>query len=90
MDAWRLDFDRRLAEARTQGVRNPLPMHDDRPPASMSPPGALAVGQITEQGLRLFESKRQSEGRKAAQHGITLERAEVQHPVEIPPVKTDP
>ena len=56
----------------------------------MSPPGAPAVGQITEQGLRLFEAKRHSEGRKAVQHGITLERLEPQKPAEAPSEKTDP
>ena len=89
MDAWRLDFDRRLAEARTQGPRIPLAERGDQPPASMSPPGAPAVGQITEQGQRLFEAKRQSESRKAAQHGIALERIEPPPPVENPPTKTD-
>ncbi|MDB4930329.1 MAG: radical domain protein [Myxococcaceae bacterium] len=90
MDAWREDFERRVAEARAQGGRRPLPVHGDQPSASMSPPGAPAVGQITEQGLRLFESKRQSEGRKAAQHGIALERNEVAPPPETRQIKTDP
>ena len=85
MDAWRQDFERRLAEARAQGPRRPL--QGDQPPASMSPPNAPAVGQITEQGLRLFESKRNSEGRKAAQHGIALERPEVLSPAGRPPPK---
>jgi MoaA/NifB/PqqE/SkfB family radical SAM enzyme len=88
MDAWRQDFDRRLAEARAQGPQRPAHDNNDLPPASMSPPGAPAVGQITEQGLRLFESKRQSEGRKAAQHGIALERVEPQPSADNQPVKT--
>jgi MoaA/NifB/PqqE/SkfB family radical SAM enzyme len=88
MDAWRKDFDRRLAEARAQGPQRPAHDNNDHPPASMSPPGAPAVGQITEQGLRLFESKRQSEGRKAAQHGIALERVEPQPSADNQPVKT--
>jgi hypothetical protein len=89
MDAWRADFERRLAEARSQPKR-PLAVHGDQPPASMSPPDAPAVGLITEQGRRLFEAKRQSEGRKAAQHGIALERVEAPTPVASPPDKTDP
>ena len=89
MDAWRQDFDRRLAEARAQGTHRPNQGRDDQPPASMSPPGSPAVGLITEQGLRLFEAKRHSEGRKAAQHGITLERPEVQPAAANHRVKTD-
>lgn len=89
MDAWRQDFERRLAEARAQGGRRPLPVHGEQPPASMSPPGSPPVGQITEKGLRLFEARRQSEGRKATQHGIVLERAEGQDQAGDPPVKTD-
>ncbi len=90
MDAWRADFERRVAEARAAGNRRPLPMHGDQPPEHMTPPNAPAVGQITEQGLRLFESKRNSEGKKAAQIGISLERMEVQIPVTPPLTKTEP
>jgi hypothetical protein len=35
------------------------------------------VGQVTEQGMRLFEAKRLVEGRKAERLGITLERPDV-------------
>ena len=84
------DFDGAWPRPAPQGGRRPLPVHGDQPPGVDAPPGAPAVGQITEQGLRLFEAKRQSEGRKAAQHGIALERNEVAPPPETPQIKTDP
>ncbi len=76
--AWREDFDRRLAEARAQGS-SPRRGHD-APPPEMTPQGAPPVGAITEQGLRLFEAKRLTEGRKAARLGVALERPDVATP----------
>lgn len=46
----------------------------------MTPQGAPPVGAITEQGLRLFEAKRLTEGRKAARLGVALERPDVATP----------
>ena len=86
LDDWRTDFERRIAEARAAGPRKPHGDRPDMPPPSMSPGNGPAVGQITEQGLRLFEAKRQSEGRKAAQHGIALERTDD----ALPPPTNDP
>jgi MoaA/NifB/PqqE/SkfB family radical SAM enzyme len=86
IEAWRADFNRRVAEASAHGPRRPSGP-DDGPGPGMKPPGAPQVGQITEQGLRLFESKRHSEGRKAAQHGIALER--VDDPPPGGPPETD-
>ena len=86
LDDWRTDFERRIAEARAAGPRKPHGDRPDQPPPSMSPGNGPAVGQITEQGLRLFEAKRQSEGRKAAQHGIALERTDD----ALPPPTNDP
>ena len=79
-------FRSRIAEARAAGPRKPHGDRPDQPPPSMSPGNGPAVGQITEQGLRLFEAKRQSEGRKAAQHGIALERTDD----ALPPPTNDP
>ncbi len=64
---WRADFDRRVAEARAESSR-------PRTAESMAVPGGLAVGQVTEQGQRLFEAKRQNEARKAAQLGVSMEK----------------
>ena len=76
--AWREDFDRRLAEARAIGS-SPRRNHD-APPPEMTPQGAPSVGAITEQGLRLFEAKRLTEGRKAARLGVALEKPDVALP----------
>jgi hypothetical protein len=67
LDDWRADFDRRVAEARAESSR-------PRTAESMAVPGGLAVGQVTEQGQRLFEAKRQNEARKAAQLGVSMEK----------------
>lgn len=73
LEAWREDFDRRLVDARARHAQRD-PNTDG--PAGMSPPGAPAVGMVTDQGQRLFEAKRLTEGRKAERLGIALERAE--------------
>lgn len=87
LEEWRVDFDRRVAEARAQGPRRPHPQ-DAMPPPEMSPPGAPSVGRITDQGLRLYESKRAAEARKAAQHGIRQEKTDL--PAEAQPPVSDP
>ncbi len=46
----------------------------------MGVPGGLAVGQITEQGQRLCEAKRQNEARKAAQLGVSMEKLDAVPP----------
>jgi hypothetical protein len=49
----------------------------------MRPSDAPPVGFVSEQGLRLFESKRRSEAKKAEQVGVSLEKLEIQlSPVE--------
>jgi MoaA/NifB/PqqE/SkfB family radical SAM enzyme len=74
LDAWREDFARRVAEARAAPSPRRAGPHDDEPPPEMRAPGSPQVGQITEQGVRLFEAKRRTEGKKAEQAGIKLER----------------
>lgn len=74
LEAWREDFELRLAEARARHAQRGT---TGGSAAEMSPPGAPAVGQVTEQGMRLFEAKRLVEGRKAERLGITLERPDV-------------
>jgi hypothetical protein len=72
---WKADFARRVEEARNTP---PRPRDQDEPGPEMRDPDAPAVGQITEQGKRLYEAKRLTEGRKARQAGIELERPEGQ------------
>ena len=81
LEAWRGDFARRLAEARVQGD-GPSRRTHDTPPPEMTPSGAPTVGMITEQGLRLFEAKRLTEGRKATRLGVALEKVStaISHP----------
>jgi hypothetical protein len=49
----------------------------DEPPPEMRVPDAPAVGKVTEQGMRLFESKRRSESRKADEAGIAMEKTDL-------------
>jgi hypothetical protein len=74
LEAWREDFELRLTEARARHAQRGT---TGVSAAEMSPSGAPAVGQVTEQGMRLFEAKRLVEGRKAERLGITLERPDV-------------
>jgi MoaA/NifB/PqqE/SkfB family radical SAM enzyme len=78
LEAWREDFARREA-APLPALAAPTTL------ARMQEPGApghdggvapkpLAVGRVTEQGLRLYEAKRRSEGRRAEEAGIAMER----------------
>ncbi len=66
---WREDFDRRVAEASQRGS---VPDHGE-PPRDRDAP---AVGEITEQGVRLFASKRAAEARKALVLGVAQERVD--------------
>jgi MoaA/NifB/PqqE/SkfB family radical SAM enzyme len=61
---WRQDFERRLAQARDEAQH-------------ATADARLPVGHVTEQGLRLFEAKRLTEGRKVAARGLALERPEL-------------
>jgi hypothetical protein len=73
LDAWRPDFEKRLAEARATAMDRT----SDEPPEHMRIKDAPAVGQITEQGIRLFEAKRKAEAKKAEVGGVSLERLDV-------------
>ncbi len=79
LEAWRDDFDRRLADARTEAGSAHAPA-GDLPPPSMRDPGAPAVGQITEESRKRFEAKRRAEGRRAEKVGVRLERLAIQAP----------
>ncbi|MEM9073715.1 MAG: radical SAM protein [Myxococcota bacterium] len=68
--AWRRDFEARLVAAR--GSKRKLPVAPDAP----------AVGQLTDRGRRRFDSKRRSEGARAAKAGVSMEKIEAQLPDE--------
>lgn len=72
---------RTLAEwkAKFDGAPKPAdPQHRriDVPPERLRDSG-LAVGKVTEQGRRLFEAKRVSEGRKAEKSGVRIEDTKI-------------
>lgn len=81
---WQEDFGRRVAES--AALRDKKRQHGgDMPPPEMRPTGGPAVGFVSEQGKRLFESKRRSEARKAEQAGVALEKIDIQLPDGAPP-----
>ena len=63
---WQRDFDQRIQE--TLALSAPRSSLDGAQPG-----GAPAVGMVTEQGKRLFEAKRRSEAKKAAELGVAQE-----------------
>jgi MoaA/NifB/PqqE/SkfB family radical SAM enzyme len=79
MEAWRKDFEVRIAESALAAERKAR-QQGDRQLEDMSVPGGPAVGQITEQGLRLFQAKRLTEGKKAQAQGLALEKTDLANP----------
>lgn len=84
LEAWRADFERRIAEQR-DAPRRPA---GHEPGPEMRPDGAPPVGMVTEQGLRLWEAKRRSESRKAEQLGVSMEKTDVAE-AALPPRTED-
>jgi len=79
VDEWRADFEQRIVEtmeARAARQKAIAEGGDDEPPPEMRVPDAPKVGQVTDQGKRLFEAKRRTEGRKAEQAGVRLEKVD--------------
>ncbi len=62
---WKVDFERRVGEAKCSVFREKST--DDSK-------GLVQVGQLTQRGKRLFESKRRSEARRAEVLGIAQEK----------------
>ena len=81
LEAWRKDFEVRIAESALAAERKAR-QQGDRQLEDMSVPGGPAVGQITEQGLRLFQAKRLTEGKKAQAQGLALEKTDLSMPPE--------
>ncbi len=89
IESWQKDFDQRCADTlagrikkRPSGPDSPENgPADDLPPEQMRPQGP-AVGAITEQSQKLYETKRRREGQKAEKAGIRLEHADVRRPTE--------
>ena len=83
LDEWKADFAQRIAETQAGQKRHGAQpggqgAGDDggSPPEEMQVQDGPAVGQVTEQGIKLFESKRRNEARKAERYGVRQERSE--------------
>jgi len=72
LDAWRADFDGRLAQQRQQAVTERSA--DGRPPANVD---GIRVGFVNADGLRLYNKKRKAEGRRLAKLGVQVESEKV-------------
>jgi MoaA/NifB/PqqE/SkfB family radical SAM enzyme len=79
LEDWQRDFEKRIAESAALRAKKKQ-IGGDTPPPEMRPSDAPPVGFVSEQGLRLFESKRRSEAKKAEQVGVSLEKLEIQFP----------
>ncbi|HJL18611.1 MAG TPA: radical SAM protein [Sandaracinaceae bacterium LLY-WYZ-13_1] len=80
LDAWRPDFERRIAEAREQARPKEAP--GELPPPEMRDPRAPPVGMVTEQSLRKYARMRAAEQRRAERQQVALERLDIQAPRE--------
>jgi len=81
LEAWRKDFEVRIAESALAAERKAR-QQSDRQLEEMTVQSGPAVGQITEQGLRLFQAKRLTEGKKAQAQGLALEKTDLALPPE--------
>ncbi|MFO0659622.1 MAG: radical SAM protein [Polyangiaceae bacterium] len=72
LDAWRADFERRVAEAASQPPRPREP--EEQVASSMRDPTAPTVGLITEESLKRFNAKRKAEEKLAEKTGFRQER----------------
>jgi MoaA/NifB/PqqE/SkfB family radical SAM enzyme len=79
LDEWKRDFAVRIAESAALREKK-RELGGDMPPEEMRPTDAPPVGFISDQGVRLFEAKRQSEARKAKQIGVALEKIDIAFP----------
>lgn len=83
LEAWQRDFDQRIQETIAARADREKTLPEGAPRSllnGMQPTDAPAVGMVTEQGIRLFEAKRRSEARKAAELGVAQEKTDVARP----------
>jgi len=78
--AWQRDFDARVEETIAARAARERDLPEGAPRSElngMQATDAPAVGRVTEQGIRLFEAKRRTEAKKAAELGVAQERVDV-------------
>ncbi|APR87461.1 radical SAM domain protein [Minicystis rosea] len=81
--AWQRDFDVRIQETIAARAARESTLAEGEPRSSlngMQETDAPAVGMVTEQGIRLFEAKRRSEAKKAAELGVVQEKTDLALP----------
>jgi MoaA/NifB/PqqE/SkfB family radical SAM enzyme len=84
---WQKDFDDRVAEtlaARAEREKDAPPGAPRSTLNGMQVTDAPPVGMVTDQGIRLFESKRRAEAKKAAELGVAQEKTDVALPPRGP------
>jgi MoaA/NifB/PqqE/SkfB family radical SAM enzyme len=84
LDAWKGDFEKRIAESAS--MRSAKKQHGgDMPPPEMRPDDGPSVGFVSEKGMKLFESKRKAEAKKAEAGGVAMEKLDIQVPTTTTP-----
>jgi hypothetical protein len=79
LSEWQKDFDARIEETIAARAARERELPEGAPRTllnGMRADDAPAVGMVTEQGIRLFEAKRRSEAKKAAELGVLQERVD--------------
>lgn len=74
LDDWKQDFEARCEET-LAGKHTKRPQGAE-PDERFQDPTAPVVGQITEQGQRLYQAKRKSEAKRAERLGVAMEHGE--------------
>ncbi len=76
LDRWRADFEARLHKQRSEAEHgnSGAKRTDGRPPANVD---GIKVGQVTAEGLKLYNKKRRAEGRRLDRLGVRSETDEL-------------
>ncbi|MFT3769670.1 MAG: radical SAM protein [Minicystis sp.] len=83
LDEWQRDFDARIQETIAARAAREKDLPEGAPRSllnGMQATDAPPVGMVTEQGIRLFEAKRRSEAKKAAELGVAQEKTDLARP----------
>jgi hypothetical protein len=83
LEEWQRDFDQRIQETIAARAEREKSLPEGAPRSllnGMQVRDAPAVGMVTEQGIRLFEAKRRSEAKKAAELGVAQEKTDLALP----------